>query len=218
MRILGAWIICVAPCLAGVASAAETDKVEQALREVRDVKADLFSRQSSVLGRLPGPAEMAAHQMRCRAIPKPLAGAARQIRFDAQTVERAAALDPATLRKAKGRMGMRVLPLGITGAYVTEFLGRTELLVVHVLADSPAAGVLRVDDAIIGANGRLFSDPEDPRPEMGHALAESQSPQLGGKLTLHVVRGRKPMNLAINLGSTLSYSDTWPFHCFCQRC
>jgi hypothetical protein len=102
---------------------------------------------------------------------------------------------------------------GITGAYVTELLGRKEMVVVHVLADAPAGGVLRADDAIIGANGRLFVDPEDPRPEMGHALVESQSPELRGALTLHVVRDRKPMNLEIDLGSTLSYSDTWPFDC-----
>jgi len=71
---------------------------------------------------------------------------------------------------------MTVLPLGITGAYVTEAQNRVELLVIHVLDDAPATGVLQVDDIIIGANGRLFEDTEDPRPEMGHALVESQSP------------------------------------------
>ena len=208
-----AWLACLSLSLAGMAVAAQVDKVEQALREVRDVKAGLFSRQSSVLGQLPGPAEMAAHQLRCRAIPKPLAGEPREIRFDARTIKRAAALDPIALRKAKGRMGMRILPLGITGAYVTEILGHKELIVVHVLADAPATGVLQTDDILIGANGRLFEDPEDPRPEMGHALAESQSPELGGILTLQIVRARKPMNVKIDLGNTLSYSDTWPFDC-----
>jgi len=200
-------------CFSGLAAAAPGDDLEQALREVRGVKADLFSRRSSVLGELPGPAEMASHQLRCRPIPKPIADAPRKLRFDAATIARAAALDPVKLRKAKGRMGTRVLPLGITGAYVTEALGHKELIVVHVLPDTPAAGALEVDDAILGANGRLFVDPEDPRPEMGHALVESQSPALGGVLTLHVVRGRKPRNVAIDLGSTLSYSDTWPFDC-----
>jgi len=208
-----AWLTCLTLSLAGMARGAQPDKVEQALREVRDVKADLFSRHSGVLGRLPGPAEMAAHQMRCRPIPRPKAGVPREIMFDAQTIERAAGIDPVKLRKAKGRMGMRILPLGITGAYVSEFLKRKELLVVHVLEDSPASGVLQLNDVIIGANGRLFEDPEDPRPEMGNALAESQSPELGGILTLHVVRDRKPMNLEVDLGDTLSYSDTWPFGC-----
>ncbi len=198
---------------AGSSAVAQQDLVEEALSEVRHVKADLFSRQSSVLGTLPGPAEMAAHQMRCRTIPRPVAGVNREIVFDAETKARAAKLDPLTLRKSKGRMGMRVLPVGITGAYVVEILGQKELIVVHVLDDSPAAGVLQLDDLILGAGGRLFEDPEDPRPEMGHALAEAQSPELGGVLTLHIVRAGKPANVTLDLGDTLSYSGTWPFDC-----
>ncbi len=217
MRITRTSVFTLANCLAlllgGIAVAAVPDKVEEAFREVRHVKMDLHSRRSSILGALPGPAEMAAHQMRCRPAPQPKAGVSRDIQFDAATKERAAKLKPLAMRKAKGRMGKRVLPMGITGAYVSEFLKRKELLVVHVLDDSPAAGVLQLDDIIIGANGRLLEDPEDPRPEMGNALAESQSPQLGGILTLHVVRDRKPLNLTVNLGSTLSYSDTWPMNC-----
>ena len=217
MRIRGTSVFTLASCLvlllAGTTVAAEPGKVEQALREVRRVKADLHARRSSVLGALPGPTETAAHQMRCRPAPQPKAGVPRDLRFDAATKERAAKLSPAAMRKRKGRMGRRVLPLGITGAYVSEFLKRNELLVVHVLKDTPAAGVLQLDDVIIGANGRLFADPEDPRPEMGNALAESQSPELGGVLTLHVVRDRKPVNLKTDLGNTLSYSDTWPMNC-----
>ena len=109
-------------------------------------------------------------------------------------------------------MGMTILPVGITGAYVVEAMGRDELLVVHVLPDSPAAGVLKIDDIIIGANGRLFVDPEDPRPEMGNALCESQSPELGGILTLQIVRDHKPMNVKMDLGSTLDFGPTWPYN------
>ncbi len=215
MRITRTMTYSLASCLmavwAGMAPAAERDKVEEALAEVRDVKADLFSRQSSVLGELPSPAELAAHQMRCRPLPK--AATAGEMAFGTATVERAAALDPAKLRKAKARFGARVLPLGITGAYVFEMLNRTELVVAHVLADSPAGGVLKVDDIILGANGRLFEDREDPRPEMGHALVESQTPALGGKLTLQIARDRKPMNVKLDLGNTQAYSDTWPMDC-----
>jgi len=195
------------------AIAAAPDPVEEALSEVRSVKADLHSRKSSVLGTLPGPAETAAQQMRCRPAPQPKAGIPREIDFDQATLKRAAALNPAALRKAKPRFGKRVLPLGITGAYVAEALKKRELLVVHVLDDSPATGVLQLDDILIGANGRLFEDPEDPRPEMGNALYESQLPELGGILTLHVVRDRKPLNVKIDLGNTLSYSETWPMDC-----
>lgn len=207
------WITGLTLSLVTIAAAAPADKIEQALREVREVKADLFSRRSSVLGRLPGPAELAAHQLRCRPLPEPTAGVPREVEFDAETTKRAAELDPVALRRTKGRMGMRILPLGITGAYVTEVLDHQELIVVHVLPDSPANGVLELDDIIMGVNGRLFADPEDPRPELGHALAESQSPELGGILTLQVVRARKPMNVKIDLGNTLAYSETWPFLC-----
>ncbi|NQT88982.1 hypothetical protein HQ560_19595, partial [bacterium] len=169
-----AWIVGLALSVAGAGAAAEPSKLEQALREVRGVKADLFSRTSSILGTLPGPAEMAAHQMRCRPAPQPKAGATRDMTFDAAVRERAAKLDPLAMRKRKGRMGRRVLPLGITGAYVSEVVNKTEFLVVHVLDDSPAGGVLRLDDIILGANGRLFEGAEDPRPEMGNALVESQ--------------------------------------------
>jgi len=205
--------ICLVFLSTGMVVAAEPDEVEKALSEVRGVKAGLFSRKSGVLGKLPGPAEIAAHQRRCRPAPKPKAGVRREISFDAETIKRAAKLNPAAMRKAKSRCGIRALPLGITGAYVTEAVGKTEFLVVHVLDKTPAAGVLQLDDIIIGANGRLFRDTEDPRPEMGNALVESQSPELGGILTLHAVRARKPVNLKIDLGNTLSYSDTWPLKC-----
>ncbi len=78
------------PLTFSAAAAAESDNVEEALAEVRDVKAALFSRESSVLGTLPGPAETAAHQLRCRPISKPQAGAPRKIRFDEATQQRAA--------------------------------------------------------------------------------------------------------------------------------
>ena len=213
MRIFPAWTALLAVSMVGPIAAAAPDKVEQALSEVRQVKADLYSRESSVLGTLPGPEEMAAHQLRCRPTPSPRAGVPREVRFDAAATKRAAQLDPMKLRKAQGNMPLTVLPLGITGAYVTEAKGQSELLVVHVLPDSPATDVLRLDDIIIGANGRLFEDPEDPRPEMGNALVESQSPELGGILTLQIVRSRKPVNVKMDLGNTLSYSDTWPFDC-----
>jgi len=217
MRITRTIICLLTGCLAvlssGAPAAAGPEHVEKALSEVRDVKAELFSRKSSILGKLPGPAEMAAHQMRCRPAVKPKAGVKRQITFNAETIKRAASLNPAKMRKAKSRFGIRALPLGITGAYVTETIGTPDFLVVHVLDKTPAGGVLQLDDVIIGANGRLFADPEDPRPEMGNALIESQSPELGGKLTLHVVRAGKPLNLTVDLGNTLGYSDTWPLNC-----
>ena len=71
MRIFPAWTALLAVSMVGPIAAAAPDKVEQALSEVRQVKADLYSRESSVLGTLPGPEEMAAHQLRCRPTPSP---------------------------------------------------------------------------------------------------------------------------------------------------
>ncbi len=213
MSIKKPWIFCLALLVTGPAFAEALGTLEEELAKVRQAGAELYTRESSVFGQLPDPATMAAHQMRCRPIPVPKAGGKREIDFDAATKQYAAKLDPMELRKAAGRLQMTVLPVGITGAYVVEAKERKELLVVHVLANSPATGVLKLDDILIGANGRLFADPEDPRPELGNALCESQSPELGGILTLHIVRDRKPTNVKIDLGSTLSYSNTWPYNC-----
>ncbi len=209
------WLVLSIPCLSisGSVAAEGTDKVEEALAEVRDVKAGLFSRQSSVLGTLPGRADMAAHQLRCRPVPTLQADVPRAIPFDDKIKKYASELDPLEQRKAPGRLQLTVLPLGITGATITEAKGRNELLVVHVIDGAPATGLLRLDDIIIGANGRLFTDSEDPRPEMGRALAESQSPELRGVLTLHIVRDRRPLNVEIDLVDRLSYSKTWPYDC-----
>jgi len=191
----------------------EFGSVEEELAKVRQCGNELYTRKSSVFGQLPGPAEMAAHQLRCRPIPAPGSGVERELDFDDATKRRAAKLDPAELRQAPGRLQMTILPLGVTGAYVVEAQGKKELLVVHVLDDTPAAGSLQLDDIIIGANGRIFTDPEDPRPEMGNALCESQSQELGGILTLHIVRDRKALKVKLDLGNKLSFSDTYPYHC-----
>ncbi len=176
----------------------------------------MFSRTSSVLGELPGPAELAATQMRTRPIPRPRLGAKRKVAFSDEQMKQLAAKykgKPLSAFGKVGRSGRKTIPLGITGAQVTEFLNRNELFVAGVAKDTPADGVLQRMDVIIGANGRLFEDAEDPRPEMGYALVESQSPQLNGWLSLQIVRDGQPMNVEMDLGDTLSYSETWPFDC-----
>jgi len=213
MHLKTPWMVCLALLVSGSALAEDLGTIEQEMAKVRQAGGELYTRESSVFGQLPSPETMAAHQMRCRPIPQPRTGVTREMTFDAATTKRAAGLDPAALRKLPGRLQMTVLPVGITGAYVVEAQEHNELLVVHVLDDSPATGVLKLDDIIVGANGRLFTDAEDPRPELGNALCESQSPQLGGMLTLQIVRDRKPINVKIDLGSTLGYSDTWPYNC-----
>ncbi|MHC4199506.1 MAG: DUF6288 domain-containing protein, partial [Planctomycetota bacterium] len=211
--------ICAGLCLATVAPRAAFGRdaeLERALSEVRRVKADMFSTESSVLGKLPSPAELAAMQLGCRPIPKPAstvgAGRTRTVTFDAATRRRLAKeLAP---MPAKGtRRANTTIPLGITGAQVTERMGRKSFFVVHVLPGSTAGEVLRKGDVIIGANGRFFRDEEDPRPEMGYALAESQSLEFGGVLVLQIARDGEPMNVSLDLGDRLYYSETWPFGC-----
>jgi len=214
-----ALLTCAGLCLATIASPAAHGRdaeLERALSEVRGVKADMFSTESSVLGKLPSPAELAAVQLACRPIPRPAAtagaGRSRTVTFDAAT-RRRLAKELAPMPSKGTRRANTTIPLGITGAQVTERMGRKAFFVVHVLPKTAADGVLRKGDVIIGANGRFFRDEEDPRPEMGYALAESQSPEFGGILVLQIARDGKPMNVKLDLGSRLYYSETWPFEC-----
>ncbi len=190
--------------------------VEAALASVRDVKAQMFSRESSVLGPLPSPAELAATQMELRPIPRPQPGGPGTVTFTTAQ-KRQFANDykdkPIASFGKTGRCFPKTIPLGITGAQVVEFLKRKELFVAGVQPETPADGKLQRGDVIVGANGRLFEDAEDPRPEMGHALAESQSPELKGRLTLQIVRDGHPMNIGIELGDAEPYAETWPFAC-----
>jgi hypothetical protein len=86
-------------------------------------------------------------------------------------------------------------------------------VVVAVENSSPASGKVKVDDTIIGANGRLFNDPSGPRPALGFALAYSESPVLNEKLMLQIVRGGTPMNLALELPVGPARAKTWPYGC-----
>lgn len=195
---------------------AEDDVIARALSQVRDVKADMFSRTSSVLGDLPGPGELARRQMLARAIRKPVANPNPTVTFDADRARKLSGEVPKRLAKLrKDRKGVPAsVPLGITGAQMAkDYIGRQDFLIVGVQPGTPAAGKLKAGDIVVGANGWLIIDPEDPRPEMGYALVNSQTPQLGGILALHVVRDGKGVNVKLDLGETTPYSETWPYDC-----
>ena len=221
MARLSSWIACLlamsllAPGAAG--GAPDDDKlIEESLEQVRDVKKDLFEGRSSVLGKLPDPEEMARQQLRARPIPKPQTDANATVTFDAERMKKLTAELKRRIGKLrKDRNGAPVsMPLGITGGRMADdYFGRQDFLIVDVQAGTPAVGKLKSGDIIIGANGRLISDPEDPRPEMGYALIDSQTPQLGGILTLHVVRQGKGVNVRLDLGDKTPYSETWPYNC-----
>jgi hypothetical protein len=199
--------------------AADDDLIEQALREVRGVKRDLFSRHSSVLGELPDAEEQAARQLMARPIPPIQTDRDATVTVDA---ERAAELSRELNKRIAGlakrssdrKGGIMTRPLGVTGAHMAmDYHGRQDLLILRVEEDSPAAGRLEERDVVVGANGRLIADPEDARPELGYALAESQSPQLGGILTLHIVREGQALDVKLDLGNRIYYGNSWPYGC-----
>ena len=57
-----------------------------------------------------------------------------------------------------------------------------QILVTHVGAKSPAEGVLKVDDVILGAGGKLFDD--DARRSIAKAIQEAEKAANGGVLKL----------------------------------
>jgi hypothetical protein len=218
MTRLSSWIACLLAMslLAGGAAAGDDELIEHSLKQVRDVKKGMFDGQSSVLGKLPDAEETARQQLRTRPIPKIPTNPNAVVAFDAERMKKLTAELKRRLGKlSKDKKGkFASAPLGITGGRMADdYFGRQDFLIVDVQPGTPAAGKLQANDIIIGANGRLIADPEDPRPEIGYALVNSQTPQLGGILTLHVVRQGKGVNVKLDLGSKIAYSETWPYKC-----
>ena len=104
---------------------------------------------------------------------------------------------------AKGPEVHQMGPTGILGT-----ISKTTVTVTTVAKDSPADGLLKVGDEIIGAGAMEFK--KDVRREMAVAIDEAESKEAGGKLTL-VLKGNKKVDLQLKvLGS---YSDTAPYNC-----
>jgi hypothetical protein len=164
---------------------------------------------SSVLGKLPDPAELAAMQEKLA----PSRGALPvKITFNAQTLAQLKRDYRHVTFLTEGRVG-EAFPLGVTGAYALDFKTRKELMIAHVDAATPASGVLIKGDIVIGVNGRLFAEGRDPRIAMGYSLVEAQTKAMGGVLALQLVRRGRAMNVQVDLGVTETYSPTWPFQC-----
>jgi len=172
---------------------------------------------SKVLGPLPAPEELAAAHEHLGLPPRNGLPARRSI--DAATARRYDRLYHYVTFKDHqlyGDYGSQSIPLGITGIHANEYRNRHELFVVEVEKDSPAEGRVFAEDIILGANGRLFEELDhlaDPRIPMGYSLAEAQTAELGGVLTLHLVRNGRFLNVPVELGVEGPYSPTWPFDC-----
>jgi len=89
--------------------------------------------------------------------------------------------------------------------------GSRQILVTHVGAQSPADGVMKVDDVILGAGGNLFTD--DARKSMALAIQEAETAANGGILKLTRWRAGKIEEVQLKLRVMGTYSDTAPYNC-----
>jgi hypothetical protein len=81
-------------------------------------------------------------------------------------------------------------------------MGRTttasrQILVTHVGAKSPADGVMKINDVILGAGGSLFTD--DSRKSIAMAITEAEKMKNYGILKLKIWRGGKELDVELKL-------------------
>jgi hypothetical protein len=86
-----------------------------------------------------------------------------------------------------------------------------QILVTHVGAKSPADGVMAVDDVILGAGGKPFTD--DARKSIAMAIQEAEKQANGGILKLTRWHAGKTEDVQLKLRVMGTYSDTAPYDC-----
>jgi HEAT repeat protein len=92
----------------------------------------------------------------------------------------------------------------------TTVLSR-QILVTHVGAESPADGVIQVNDIILGTGGKPFTD--DARKSIAMAIQEAEKTENQGNLTLTIWRSGSTKDLVIKLRVLGSYAATAPYGC-----
>jgi len=100
--------------------------------------------------------------------------------------------------------------------YLDSEHGRTtlhsrQILVTHVGKRSPADDVMKVNDVIVGAGGRLFTD--DARKSIAYAIQDAEKETHGGILKLTRWRAGKTEEVQLNLKVMGTYSATAPYNC-----
>ncbi len=133
-----------------------------------------------------------------------------------------------------GSTGLRGWIYTKPAEYIDSVQGRTtaasrQILVTHVGAKSPADGVIKVDDVILGAGGKLFSD--DARKSIAMAIQEAEKQANGGILKLTIWRpidsasasakasadkqgkAGKAEDVQLKLRVMGAYSGTAPYNC-----
>jgi hypothetical protein len=86
-----------------------------------------------------------------------------------------------------------------------------QVLVTTVDEGSPADGIIRVGDVILGVGGKPFSS--DPRTALGRAITHAESEAGGGRLALRRWRDGAIEEVVVELPVLGSYSRTAPFDC-----
>ena len=86
-----------------------------------------------------------------------------------------------------------------------------QILVTHVGAKSPADGVIKIDDVILGVADKPFAD--DARKSIALAIPDAEKETNQGKLNLLVWRQGKTEKVQLKLRVMGSYSATAPFNC-----
>jgi hypothetical protein len=84
-----------------------------------------------------------------------------------------------------------------------------QILITAVAAGSPADGVLRTNDVILGVNGKPFAD--DARKSFGRAVTAAE--EKTGVLRLFRWRAGQNTNVELKLAVLGKYSDTAPYDC-----
>lgn len=102
-------------------------------------------------------------------------------------------------------------PTGARGwiwAWKQQTTDARQILVTEVAPGSPADGVLRVGDVLLGVNGQPFTD--DARVVFARAITESEK---GGALGLVRWRDAKSENVELKLPALGAYAATAPYDC-----
>jgi len=105
--------------------------------------------------------------------------------------------------------------LGATGArgwmysFGFETSDARQILITKIDEGSPADGVLKKDDVILGVGGNAFS--YDPRTEFGKAITAAEANN--GELELEVFRNGETSKKSLKLDVLQAYSATAPFDC-----
>ncbi len=104
---------------------------------------------------------------------------------------------------AKKTRSWNVGPTGVEG-YFWSKNGTKQVLVNKVQKNSPAAGILRETDVILGLNGGTFKS--DARRELVEAITEAEKKENGGKLVLTIWRPKTKLEKIVYKGKRAKWA------------